>query len=245
MKYRLNFCQKLIAAYDYFHRLSRRLDNFIDKYLSWMMPHYVSRDDRKEGIKQLGYDDNNIFSYHDHDLSDPSKCYVMLLSPLLVVVTLALFHAFYGMLFEKNTILLTRNIVELIPLVIPFLLVFVGILPYLFFKFVRLEGKKNASVYLYGVIIALFFPLLVIPQIDFLRHAKPFSFEGTVIKKNVSRKNRDLVLQTNLSPKRLTLRDVDETTLRLAHKGDRYTVLSRRSRYYLQWDRLIPIQETK
>ena len=231
-----SICKHLITIYDTFSTLSHKIDRFIEKYFGWLPSYHVSRQDMKELIKDLGYDNEDIFPF-ENAISAESKCYLVLLSPLIIMVIISVLRALYTMIVEKNTLLFMYELVKMTPLIIPFLIVFVWLVPSLFFKYVRIEKKKNGSVYAYGILISVLFPLMVIPQTEYLLNGKPISIEGTLIKKSLYRKNRYLVLQVNINRlHQVKFGGLDEMLVRPAKIGAQYKVSGRISKYYFAWN---------
>jgi hypothetical protein len=238
-------CDHLVELYDYFTRWEQKIDSFITKHkghFSSPSPEEVVND----LYTKLGYPAETSFPLHEKKTPNrASKCYLVIMGPVAIVSFFSLLKAFFSFMFLHDTTLFFGEYVKLIPLVIPFLLLFVWILPTLFFKFIFPNETKHKSVYTNGIFISLLIPLLVIPQ-DY-HHYKGYSVEirGTVTKTNTHRKTRSITFLTDDKDlKKLTIRKLPEPTVKNAKKGEKYVIKGIKSRFYFTYDSITPIKDT-
>jgi hypothetical protein len=231
----------LIRWYDYFDHLHHKIEHFIQNIPgSGLFFRHPTQKDMDDMIRDLGYEPTD--TYLRKPLSDASKCYLALLSPLLFLMAYTLLGALLSMMFVKNTTLFFDEYVKLFPLVIPFLVLFVWVLPKLFFRKAP-KGSVNASVYAYGVLLSLMLPLLIIPQANHYFNAQKIEVVGTVVNKHISRKDRSITLQTsNKKLKTITLHNVHPLDAQLAHAGDTYMIKGRKSTFYFTYDTIVSIK---
>jgi len=236
-----NLCDILIRYYDYFERINQKIEHFLQNIPgSGLFFHHPTQKDLDDMIRNLGYEPTD--TYIRKPLSDASKCYLSLLSPLLLLIIYALLSALLSMMFVKNTTLFFDEYVKLFPLVIPFLVLFVWVLPKLFFRKAP-KGSVNASVYAYGVLLSLMLPLLIIPQANHYFNAQKIEVIGTVVNKHISRKDRSITLRTNDKKlKTITLHNIHPLDTQLAHTGDTYLIKGRKSTFYFTYDTIISIK---
>ena len=241
-KYFALICDHLIDLYDYFTLWGQKIDNFFEKYISrFSKP--SSQEVLNDLYTQLGYPTETFPLYEKEIPNRASKCYLVIISPFLIVSVFSLIKAAFSLMFLRDMTLFFDKYIVLIPLIIPFLLLFVWIFPSLFFKFIFPGETKHKSVYINGIIISLLFPLLVIPQDYHHYKGHPIEITGTVTKINTYRKTRSITSLTNEKDlEKLTLRKLSKSTVENAQKDEKYLIKGVKSRFYFTYDSITPIK---
>lgn len=193
-KFFIKICNDLVLLYDYSATINKKINHFFEKKQSYLFYRFPTVKDKEDPFKELGYERTNISK--QKNITRANKCYLILLSPLIIVLIFSLSKAMFSWMFIKNMTLFFDEYVKLILLIPIFILLFTWILPSLFFKLFYPNEKKHISIYTYGILISIIFPLLVIPQ-DY-HHYKGNLIEtiGTVLDKNTYRKSRSITFST-------------------------------------------------
>ena len=263
-KFFSSLCDNLIDLYDYISRQSKKIDEYtkrifntnqkinswfysipilgkLFKFLIAVSPssYYSTSIDHKGLFEELGYEQSNLIELKK--INRGSKCYIIILAPLIIVAIISIISALFSYVFIKNTTLFFDEYVKLIPLIIPFLILFTWVFPVLFFKLFFHKKKKSISIYTYGVLVAIIFPLFIIPQDYHHYYGKPIKIIGTVQNINTSRKNRYIIFSTNEDKlRKVKLSYLPRHILNNAKIGEKYIIIGRKSKFYFTYQEIKP-----
>ena len=156
-----------------------------------------------------------------------SKCYLALLSPLIAIVIINFFIVFFYLVFYDNTVLFFREYIKLLASVPLFLLLFLFVIPFTFFKLWFNGEKKHIQVYTYGLMVALLLPTMLIPRVYHAYSGEPVVIKATVSKVHVSHKTKWNSLVFTSEEQGLIKMDFDHLTsdvFNSTHVGDIFMI---------------------
>jgi len=235
-KLNLNICYYFILIYDFFSKLNIKIEKYIPK------THAIEM--HEDLHKSLGYPPPDLPLYKPSQPNNASKCYLILLSPLLIILVFTLLKAIYSWMFIKNTTLFFDEYVKLIPLIIPLIIIFTWFFPHHFFKLFYPTEKKHISIYTHGILIAILLPLFLIPQYYHQYNGKSIIVKGTVVKINIHRKTRSITFISNKEKlKKFKTNNLFQTIIENAKVGQQYLIYGRKSKFYFSYDRITVLKE--
>ncbi len=170
-----------------------------------------------------------------------SKCYLVFLSPLIVIAVYNFFAVLYAMYFYDNTVLFFREYLKLLATIPLFLLFFLFVIPFTFFRLWFKGEKKHMQVYTYGLLVALSLPTLVIPRVYHIVYAEPVVIKATVslVFSSHRKKWRSIIFASEetvlakMDFSHLSSELVDTTKV-----GDTFMIHGKKSRFYFTYDEL-------
>jgi hypothetical protein len=190
------------------------------------------------------FDDINY--YTNEQLNRASICYIVFLFPLLFIVLYSLVSSLLTFMFYDETILFFREYIKLLVLIPVFLLIFVGLLPFLIFKLVFPKQEKSMKIFTYSALIAIVFPILVFPQGYHYLYAKPIAIEGQVEniynKSHSSRNNTITFSSTEESLNTMKFSRLQQSIINNATLGEKYVITGKKSRFYFTYDEIRKVE---
>ena len=232
----LNICYYFISIYNFFSKLNTKIEKYIPK------THAIEI--HEDLHKSLGYPPPDLPLYKPTQPNNTSKCYLILLSPLLFILLFTLLRAIYSWMFIKNTTLFFDEYVKLIPLIIPLIVILTWFLPYLFFKLFYHNEKKHIFIYTHSILIAILLPLFLIPQYYHHFNGKSITVKGTVLKIDISRKTRSITFISNKEKlKKFKTNNLSQTIIENAKVGQQYLIYGRKSKFYFTYDKIKVLKE--
>ena len=262
-KYFSSVCKHLINLYDFVFTQSKRNTQYklkisdtnkkmnswffdlpliggIFKFLYSISPaSYISYSiDTNELRQELGYEPK----YQDMP-NRASKCYLVLFFPFVLVSIVSIIYALLSFLFFRDVILFFDEYVKLIALIIPFLILFLWIIPTLFFKFFFPNEKRDIQIYAYGALVAIILPLLIIPRDYHSYYGKQIEIIGTVTSvynSNRKQKMNSITFITHEKKlKEMKLTHLSSHLTENAKIGEKYMIKGRKSKFYFTCDSVV------
>ena len=235
----LNLCDKLLLIQSSFSQKFERFDTWLkDSWLfSFFTPtHALSKRFTDKYTEPLDYEELT-----SKTANRASKCYLVFLSPLIVIALFHFFTVLYDMYFYDNTVLFFREYIKLLTTIPLFLLFFLFITPFTFFRLWFKGEKKHMQVYTYGLLVALSLPTLVIPRVYHIVYAEPVVIKATVslVFSSHRKKWRSIIFaseETGLAKmdfSHLSSELVDTTKV-----GDTFMIHGKKSRFYFTYNAL-------
>jgi hypothetical protein len=235
-KLNLNICYYFISIYDFFSNLNTKIEKYIPK------THAIEI--HEDLHKSLGYPPPDLPLYKPSQPNNASKCYLVLLSPLIIILIFTLLKALFSWMFIKNTTLFFDEYVKLIPLIIPLIVIFTWFLPYLFFKRFYPDEKKHIFIYTHSILIVILLPLFLIPQYYHHFNGKSITVEGTVLKIDISRKTRSITFISKEDKlKKFKTNNLSQTIIENAKVGQQYLIYGNKSKFYFSNKNIQPLKE--
>jgi hypothetical protein len=242
-KFFSKICDDLIDLYDWSRKIQTRFETWLREkennpiiffILSILFPTQAAAKNIADGLEPLGYT--------KEPLNKGSKCYIILFSPLLIIIAIRLLELFYLLLFQDHTILFPREFVKNLLFIPPLLIVLLWILPYLFFKLFFPKHKKHISIYGYGAFLAFIIPLILTPQEYHYYHATSIEIPATV--KSISKDHRKATMnyiifssvEKQKELKKMKFSHLPKYLLQNAKVGDKCVIKGKISKYYFKYD---------
>jgi hypothetical protein len=232
-------CEQLILLYDtiasLLQKFSQKLETIVERiplldYFSTM--HYIRKSMiERELIEELDY-------YRDEKLNKASKCYVIFLSPFIIFTLYGVINVFISFIFHDQIVVFFREYVKLFILVPIFLLVFVGIAPFLVFRLFFPEQEKSIKIFVYSLFIAIFFPLFVVPKafhfygkdVVIQTYVTDIYNKSHVLKNNTMTFSSDEKGLENMQFSRLPKEIINNSKI-----GEQYIITGRESKFYFTY----------
>lgn len=180
--------------------------------------------------------------YDTEEMNKASICYIIFLSPLLLVSVYSLLSSFLSLMFFDETIVFFREYLKVFILIPVFLIVLVGILPFLIFKLFFPKEKIAMKIFTYSIVVSLVFPTLILPKAIHHLYSEPINIEAKIIKiYNNSHKSKNNSI-TFSSKKRdfntIEFSHLPRTLLNQAKIGDTYMINGRKSKFYFKYHQI-------
>ena len=206
------------------------------KFISVISAYPSSREIKENEL----FDELNY--YTNEKINRASVCYVIFLYPLLLIAMYSLVSSFVSQMFYDETILFFREYVKLLILIPIFLIIFVGILPFLIFRIFFPRQVKSMKIFIYSVFIAIIFPTLVLPQTYHYMYAQPLVIQSQVVNiYNKSRKSKNNTITFSSKEKNLKTMKFSRLPKQIINNakiGDEYIIYGKKSRFYFTYENI-------
>lgn len=235
----MSLCDNLLLIQSSFSKKYERFDIWLKNswLFSFLIPtHALSKRFTDKYTEPLDYEELS-----SKTANRASKCYLIFLSPLIVIALYNFFAVLYDMYFYDNTVLFFREYLKLLATIPLFLFFFLFVVPYTFFKLWFNGEKKHIQVYTYGLLVALLFPTLVIPRVYHAVYAEQVVVKATASKVFTSHRKKWRSIIFSSDETGLTKMDFSHLPSELVDStkvGDAFVIHGKKSRLYFTYDAL-------
>ena len=235
----MNLCDNLLLIQSYISKKYDQFDTWLkgSSLISFLTPtHTFVRGVADEYGEPLDYDE-----FNSKTANRASRCYLLFLSPFIAVTVANFFIVMFSLYFYDNIILFFREYLKLLASIPLFLLLFLFVIPFIFFKLWFNGEKKHIQVYTYGLMLALLLPTMLVPRIYHAYYGEPILIKATISKVYTSHKKKWNSIVFVSEEKGLNKMDFDHlssTLFDFVKVGDAFMIHGKKSRFYFTYDAL-------
>ena len=241
----MNLCDYLLSIQSYLSKKQTQFNTWLqDSSLFWFITptHHLARGMADEYVEPLNYAE-----FSSEMANRASKCYLALLSPLIVAAVVNFFIVIFYLFFYDNTILFFREYIKLLSTIPLFLLLFLFVIPFSFFRLWFKDEKKHMQVYTYGLMLALLLPTLLIPRVYHAYYGEPIVIKATVSQVHESHKkkwNSIVFVSEEKGLNKMKFDHLSSDVFNSTKVGDTFVISGKKSRFYFTYDRLERFDKT-
>lgn len=235
----LNFCDKLLKLQSSLSQKYERFDQWLKN--SWLFTLLTPTGRLSKWYMEKHTEPLDYEELSSKTANRASRCYLIFLSPLIVIALYNFFAVLYDMYFYDNTVLFFREYLKLLATIPLFLFFFLFVVPYTFFKLWFNGEKKHMQVYTYGLMVALLLPTLVIPRVYHAVYAEQVVVKATASKVFTSHRKKWRSIIFSSEEAGLTKMDFSHLPSDLVNHtkvGDNFMIHGKKSRLYFTYDLL-------
>lgn len=235
----LNLCDNMLLIQLAISKKYARFDTWLKE--SWLFSFITPTHSLARGIADEYGEPLHYEEFSSKTANRASKCYLALLSPLIALVIGNFFIVFFYLVFYDNTVLFFREYLKLLASIPLFLLLFLFVIPFTFFKLWFNGEKKHIQVYTYGLMLALLLPTMLVPRVYHAYYGESIVIRTTVSKVSTSYKTKWNSLVFVSKEEGLSKMDFDHLSADLVnstHVGDIFMIHGKKSRFYFTYDEL-------
>lgn len=250
----MRLCDYLLQWITYINYYFKIVMNFISEILKYMIqlpivsfifaPNIFAKKISDDYSEPLDYEE-----FKSKTLNKASKCYLFWISPLIILSTFVFFTTIYYFTFDTLIILFMREYIKFLILIPIFFLLFLWIIPFSYFKLFFPYENKHAYIFIYGAIISLIFPLLVIPKYYHYFTAQSIQFTAKVEYVYIDRyKNKNNILKLSSQEPSLNIIRIsrlDRKILKTLDVGDSVIIKGKVSKVYFNFENINKKEELK
>ena len=147
----------------------------------------------------------------------------------------------FYLFFYDSTILFFREYLKLLASVPLFLLLFLFVIPFSFFRLLFRGEKKHMQIYTYGLMLALLLPTLFIPRVYHAYYGESIVIKATVsqvYRSHKKKRNSIVFLSEEEGLSKMDFDHLSSDLFNITKVGDTFMIHGKKSRFYFTYDEL-------